>query len=294
MASLKPIVFLLLSVNFFSEITTVDLESSGSTSNSSEESELELLKYDETEPEINFLRPNQTIHTSDLSVNLSSNETINLQNIQALNESTVNLEFNESFIEEEFESTKTAEEFQELSTNVNEFSERERSQTTEPSMNSSLIDEVLVNTDQNQQLNDENTTDTGSINGEEPEGPLLRFDDIDISEETDYAMNEKERESLLTVIFNELKVNRSVQQKMTPDEKFAEFFLKMGKLYNLVIKDVTPFIIEKILTANTSFECMSALSKTYEAINNNQHWVFKSKSYSSLYFMSLFENRWRK
>ena len=205
---------------------------------------------------------NLTIPGSELSiVNHILNETKILNSIQELNESTDDLNLTQTYVKEVLNTAKTGEEFPEFTTTpTNEW---ETTEATEPSMNFS---------ENYEQTNDVTTS------AEEREGPPLRFDNMNSSQALDdYEMNESERESLISLIFNELKVNTSAHHKMTPDEKFARFFTKFGRLYNLVMKDLTPMIIEKILTANTTFQCMSALAKVYEALNNNQHWVFTSK-----------------
>ena len=82
--------------------------------------------------------------------------------------------------------------------------------------------------------------------------------------------------SLATLIENELRVdNRS--DNMNPNEKFIALIDKIKKMYNLVAKDVTPILFEKILTVDISIDCVSALAKSYEAINKNKQWVFSSK-----------------
>jgi hypothetical protein len=122
-------------------------------------------------------------------------------------------------------------------------------------------------------------------------GEEIRAIEVNDNNESDYEENgyflyEKEEKDMtfLDFISNELKIDEKQNQNLTSDQKFLDSFVKVEKILKVLLKKMTPIIMDRIYTINISSECMSGLFKTFEAISNNQEWVFKSKSLLILKF----------
>jgi hypothetical protein len=116
-------------------------------------------------------------------------------------------------------------------------------------------------------------------------GEEIRAIEVNDNNESDYEENEyfyyeKEEKdvTLLDFIANELKIDQKQNQNLTSDQKFLDSFIKIEKILKVLVKILTPIIMDRIYTINISSECMSGLFKTFGAISDNQEWVFKSKA----------------
>ena len=267
MTSVKSVVFLFLSINFFHLIW---MENSTSPSFSSNSSNL----INQKDPELYGITFNLNVSESDLfSSNQSSDNIHGLETTLTSTENSITMlttEPDQVLVSEAMNSTESHQNSQEFNATINEFITTEVNFNSE---NSSLTGEVPFN---NTKASDEKHQDSDE---EDRDNIHLEFDNSQESYENRESTSDEKSQPMLTLMLNELKVKQEKHKDLTPDEKFIEFISKIKKLYNTVMKNLNPIVITEILTADISVGCLTGLAKAYEAINNNQQWVFKSKSH---------------
>ncbi|XP_054152595.1 nose resistant to fluoxetine protein 6-like [Oppia nitens] len=79
---------------------------------------------------------------------------------------------------------------------------------------------------------------------------------------------------ILNLLNKDNNVNNSIND-LSVDQKLISILDTIREVYNIVSNDMIPIVVDRILLANISTECMTGLAKSYSAFINNEKWIFQ-------------------